>query len=432
MRKLPIIVAAALLAAPLLTAPPAAADEPTTVEQLKQRILERSDQRQRRSTESGETGTLALPDGGAGNGIYQVYVDQGSALAPGAFTVLTGEDNAAGEGHNVLFGNGVPGTSYMIIRRTAEDGTVTDLVQGQLLTHPTEESLDAYYRFTRPIDGGTGFVSTWRPYFATITQRVEVVGSTQANSRVEVSTTITPSESYPNDDYQVQYIWDVATGVDDGPALQELTGTSQFSPYVPVITEERLIEDTTRIAVVDNESNVAGPSPALATAVSATGTVESMKFACWPDAIYAEFGAYEVWDQYDISTPDSECVNSDGDNDSAVVTVFPTSNEVTASLAMTPGNPYPTKITARPVLLRLLPAFRATLVDQAEGEPLAGKKINFLVGSTVRCSAVTNAQGVAQCGSLTDALAAVVGLGYTARFAGGAIWAATSDRGGIA
>jgi hypothetical protein len=259
-----------------------------------------------------------------------------------------------------------------------------------------------------------------------------VVGTTQADSRVEVTTTIEPSEFYPDEKFQVQYIWDVAAGIDDGPALQELTAGSQFSPYAPVIDHEKLITDTTRIAVVDNEDNVTGPSPALATAVSATGPVESMKYVCWPDAIYAEFGAYEVWDQYDVSTPASECVNSDGDNDSAVVTVFPTSTEVTASLAMTPANPYPTKITARPVLLRLLPAFRATLVDQAEGKPLAGKKINFLVGGSVRCSAVTNAQGIAQCGTLTDALAAVVGLGYTARYAGGAIWAAASGRGGVA
>jgi hypothetical protein len=427
MRKLPIFIAAALLAAPLFVAVPAAAEEPSQAAQLKQAILQRNDHRDRR-----QASTLASPGGGAGNGVYQVYVDQGSALAPGSFTVLTGKDNAAGEGHNVLFGNGVPGTSYMIIRQTSKDGTITDWVQGQLLTHSSERSLDEWYVATEPI-GTRGFISTWDTfYFGTVTQRVEVVGATQADSRVEVTTTVEPSEFFPDEEFQVQYIWDVATGVDDGPALQELTATSQFSPYAPVINNERLIEDTTRIAVVDNEDNVAGPSPALATAVSATGPVESMKFACWPDAIYAEFGAYEVWDQYDVSTPDSECVNSDGDNDSAVITVFPTSTEVTASLAMTPGNPYPTKITSRPVLLRLLPAFRATLVDQAEGEPLAGKKINFLVGSTVRCTAVTNAQGVAQCGTLTDALAAVVGLGYTARYDGGAIWAKSSDRGGIA
>ncbi len=429
MRKLPIVIAAALLAAPLLTAVPASADEPTKVEQLKQRIVERSDQRDRRSTAGGKAGTLALPDGGAGNGIYQVYVDQGSALAPGAFTVLTGEDNAAGEGHNVLFGNGVPGTSYMIIRRTDEDGVITDYVQGQLLTHATEISLDGDYEETEPI-GSSGFVTTWDPWFATISQRVEVVGGTQANSKVEVSTEIEPN--IDGDTFQIQYIWDVAVGADDGPALQELTATSQFSPYSPVINNERLIEGTTRIAVVDNEDNVAGPSPALATAVSATGTVESMKYVCWPDAIYAEVGEYEIWDQYDVSTPDSDCVNSDGDNDSAVVTVFPTGTQATATLAMTPGTPYPTKITAKPVLLRLLPAFSATLRDSGANQPLAGKKINFLVGSSVRCSAVTDAQGVAKCGSLTDALAAVLGLGYTARYDGGAIWAKTTAKGGIA
>lgn len=429
MRKLPIVLAAALLAAPLLGAVPAAAEPPSKIEQLKQRVLERGDRGGARSRTSK---TLAAPEGGAGNGIYQVHVDQGSALAPGSFTVLTGEDNAAGAGHNVLFGNGVPGTSYMIIRQTSKDGTITDWVQGQLLTHASERSLDEWYVSTQPI-GTTGFVSTWDTfYFGSVTQRVEVTGTTQVNSRVEVTTTIEPSEFFPDEKFQVQYIWDVATGADDGPALQELTGSSEFSPYAPVINNERLIEGTTRIAVVDNEDSVAGPSPALATAVSATGTVESMKYACWPDAIYAEFGAYEVWDSYDVSTPGSECVNTDGDNDSAVITTFAGGTEAKASLAMTPGTPYASTIDARPVLLRLLPAFKATLTDKASGKPLAGRKINFLVGSTVRCTAVTDAKGVAACGTLTDALAAVVGLGYTARYPGGAIWATSADRGGIA
>lgn len=419
MRKLSIMIAAVLITAPLLLGQASA--EPRELSgQLKERLLQR------------QARTLASATEDAGNGIYRVHVEQAwDGLAPGSFTVLTGADNPAGAGHNVLFGNGVPGTSYMIIRRTDEDGAITDHVQGQLLTHATEVSLDSSYRSTTPI-GTTGFASTWDTSFGRVEQRVEVVGTTQADSRVEVTTTIEPYDWLPDDTFQVQYLWDVAIGADDGPALQQLTATGAFSPYEPVITTEQLIKDTTRVAVVDNESNVAGPSPALATAVSATGPVESMKYVCWPDAIYAEFGAYEVWDQYDVSTPASECVNSDGDNDSAVVTVFPTSTEVTASLAMTPANPYPTKITARPVLLRLLPAFRATLVDQAEGKPLAGKKINFLVGGRVRCSAVTNAQGIAQCGTLTDALAAVVGLGYTARYAGGAIWTAASGRGGVA
>ncbi|NYE72059.1 hypothetical protein [Microlunatus parietis] len=414
MRKLLITAVAAALVASLLGAPTAVAEE-RPHEQLKQRVLQP------------RARTLAA-DEGTGNGIYRVHVERERGLAPGTFTVLTGPDNPAGEGLNVLFGDGVPGTSYMIVRQSTDDGEITDWVQGQLITHATERSLDEYYWYTETLD--SGYVSYWSSiWFGTISQRVEVVGKTQADTRVEVTTTVDPERA---DELQVQYIWDVATGADDGPALQQLTATSQFSPYAPVINNEKLLTDTTRIAVVDNEDNVAGPSPALATAVTATGGVESMQYVCWPDAIYAEFGAYEVWDQYDISTPDSECVNTDGDNDSAVIMTFETGSEVSASLAMTPGTPYPTAIDARPVLLRLLPAFRATLTDRAEGEPLAGRKINFLVGSTVRCSAVTNAAGVASCGTLTDALAAVLALGYTARYPGNAIWASSSDKGGIA
>lgn len=415
MRKLPIFAISALLTASLLSAPTAAAEEPLH-EQLKQRILQP------------KARTLAL-DEGAGNGIYRVHVEGHDGLAPGTFTVLTGEDNPAGEGLNVLFGNGVPGTSYMTVRQTDGDGNITDWVQGQLITHADERSLDDYYWYTEDLD--TGFVTHWSSiWFPDISQRVEVVGSTAADSRVEVTTTIA-LEDAPNDQFQVQYIWDLAVGQDDGPVLQELPGDAAFSPYEPVITTERVFEDSTRLAVADNDGNPVPPN--LATEVATSSDVESIKYACWPDAIYAEFGEYEVWDAYDVSTTDSDCINTDGDNDSAVVTVFAAGQQsVTGTLAMTPPEPYSTKINAKPVLLRLTPAFSATLTDAAEGEPLASKEIEFVVGRTVRCTAVTDENGVATCGTLTDALAAVLALGYTARYGGGAIWAAISDRGGIA
>lgn len=415
MRKLLIIAFGTLLAVSLLSAPPAVAEE-RPHEQLKQRILQP------------RARTLAV-DEGAGNGIYQVHVERERALAPGTFTVLTGEDNPAGQGLNVLFGNGVPGTSYMIIRQTDEDGNTTDWVQGQLITHATEMSLDDEFWYTEDL-GSTGFISHWRADFGAVSQRVEVVGTTPADSRVEVTTTIDPRWA-PNDQFQVQYIWDVAVGADDGPVLQELPGDAAFSPYESVITTERVFEDSTRLAVADNDGNPVPPN--LATEVATSSDVESIKYACWPDAIYAEFGEYEIWDKYDVSTTDSDCVNTDGDNDSAVVTVFAAGQEsVTGTLAMTPPKPYATKIKAKPVLLRLTPAFSATLTDELEGEPLAERKITFLVGNRVRCTAVTNSDGVAKCGNLSDALAAVLGLGYTARYEGGAIWAATSARGGIA
>lgn len=420
MRHLPIVVATALIAAPLLVSLPADAETGLTPQQLKERLLQR------------QTKALALPEGGAGNGIFQVYVEQSPVLAPGAFTVLTGPDNPAGEGQNVLFGNGVPGTSYLIIRRTTADGTVTDYVQGQLLTHATEVSLDSDYEYTEEI-GTTGYISHWGTDFGNVQEQVEVVGTTRADSTIEVTTTIDPLLAQPDDEFQVQYIWDVAIGADDGPVLQELPAGGAFEPFDPVVTTEQQVA-TTRLAVADNDGNAAPPN--LAIAVGATGSTDSVKYVCWTDAIYGEFGAYEIDPSYDVSTTDSTCTNSDGDNDSAVVTVWPTAlasggvMSVTSTLSMTPPAPHSTSMTAEPVLLRS-PPFTATLLDASNNAPLGGRTIEFLVGNTVRCTDVSDADGVASCGTFGDGLAATLALGYTARYAGGAIWSSVSAHGGL-
>lgn len=60
---------------------------------------------------------------------------------------------------------------------------------------------------------------------------------------------------------------------------------------------------------------------------------------------------------------------------------------------------------------------------------MPGRTIAFSVAGTVRCTAVTNASGVASCGTLADGLAATVALGYRATYAGGAIWAPVAANG---
>lgn len=422
------IIASLLTVIGFVAWPGQAMAEPTNASELKASVLARGSQ---------AFASRAAMSGGAGNGIFQVYVEHNSGLGQGSFTVLTGPNNPAGAGLNVLFGNGVPGTSYMIVRDTAPDGTSVDYVQGNLLTHDNEVSLDNFGGYTEAL-GTTGFRTTWfHPSFGRLVQDIIVHGTTQADSRVEVSTTISPKAGYEDHTFTVQYLWDVAIGEDDGPALQPQQATTVYRPYSPVETRESTVVDDS-LVVVDNDSNAVPPN--LAVGVSANGpswvsptAPDFVNYVCWPSAIYSPIGEYQIDDTYDIGTPASTCTNSDGEADAAIQSVWsveasaePTT--VSASLFMSPRTPYPTTMTATPVLLRT-PVFSATLSDSVK--PLAGKTVQFLVGNTVRCTAVTDVNGKAGCGTLIDRLIAVLSLGYTARYSGGAIWGPSSAKGGL-
>ncbi len=447
------LAVAAAVAGPL--SPAAHADDkggigPRTPAELKAAVVERAADLRRHLARSApsDTGTAtgavtpaALPPGGVGNEIFQVYVEQNAGLGAGAFTVLTGPGNAAGAARNVLFGDGIPGTSYLIIRDEAPDGTTTDYVQGQLLTHPNEVSLDDYSPDVTPL-GSTGFRTTWFGFpSGTLTQDVIVHGTTQADSTVEVTVRLDPSADAADHTFSVQYLWDVALGEDDGPALQAQPANAEFRPFAPVVINEATLADTDdSLAVVDNDANPDTPTLAIGTTISgpawvtpAPTTPATTTYVCWPQAIYAPIGEYQPDPTLDISTPASSCEGPEGGNDSAIEQVWSADGSapitVSASLFMSPRTPYSTAMTATPVLLHS-PAFSATLTDTAGG-PTPGRLVEFSVGSTVRCTAITNENGVARCGTLADALAATLALGYTARYPGGAIWAPASANGGL-
>lgn len=378
-----------------------------------------------------------------GNDIFRLVVEQTEGLGVGSFTVLTGPKHPAGEGRNVLFGNGTPGTSYMVLRHFDREWRpgetfLTDWVQGSLQTHPTEEPLDRLLDKVEPI-GTSGYRITWRGGYFKLTQEIVVHGTTAADSSVEVTTRIDPEGD--DDTFQLQYLWDVALGADDGPVLQPQTASSTYRPFAPVSTTEQLLPTATdSVALADNDQNGAPPSLAIGVTGSGPGWVtptptapESVKYVCWPEAIYAKYGGYDPDDGFDISTPSSGCTNSDGKNDSAVLLNW--SAEATAgqpitfsaSLFSAPRQPHAAVVdVAGPRAAK--PAFEATLTDSATGRAVVGRKLAFSIGtgSNVTCTAVTDAAGEASCGDIGDGLAAILAGGYTARFGGDAIWAGTS------
>jgi hypothetical protein len=83
-------------------------------------------------------------------------------------------------------------------------------------------------------------------------------------------------------------------------------------------------------------------------------------------------------------------------------------------------------ISARVVLLRL----GATL-KTVSGTPLVGKQIDFTIGTKFICSALTDVNGFATCGTRSDGLAATLNLGYRAVFNGDADYSPSADTGSL-
>ncbi|WP_131740199.1 hypothetical protein [Actinomadura roseirufa] len=362
---------------------------------------------------------------GVGNGVFQVYATPAGRPGAGQFTVTTGTANPAGPGRDVLFGQGAPGTSYMIVRDVDDNGT--DYVQGQMLTHANERSLDDYPSY-QSVSGNT-ITTSWSPPSLTIDQTVSVTGTTAADTRVTVTTKIYDFHTAKHR-FRIQYLWDTAIGADDGPAVQPRPAGTPYRPFDPVIGVEHTAatggEDT---VVVDDDANT-GP-PTLAVAVSGTGrpqaVPETVKYVCWPDAVYAPLGEYVTDDTRDISGSGSGCRNANGAADSALALVWSAnaaqgSPEVAASLRMSPPTPHPTTMKAGPLSLG---SATAALTDTATGKPLAGRAVRFTSGAS-SCAKVTDASGHATCGGLLGGL-----LGYDVAYAGGAVWGPSSDHGGL-
>ncbi|GAA4624283.1 hypothetical protein GCM10023196_023810 [Actinoallomurus vinaceus] len=389
--------------------------------QVKSRVLRTSKALARRAGS-------ALPTGGFGNGVFQVYeTPAGGRAGVGQFTVMTGTDNPAGAGRDVLFGQGAPGTTYMIVRDVTAG---VDYVQGQMLTHANEVSLDDRVASQRTT--GTTRTTTWQAGPFALRQEVSVTGDTAANSQVTVTTTISDFNT-PRHRYQIQYLWDTEIGADDGPVIQPRTAGVPFGPFDPTIGVEQTSTAAGDTIVVDGHVN-SGP-PSLAVALSGSGNPQaapdSVKYLCWPDAIFAPLGGYVTDNTRDISDPRSDCLNAQGNADSAVEYLWSADASkdpfgvvtVAASLRMSPPTPYATTLHAGGISLG---SATATLTDTATGRPIAGRTLKFSAGSRTACDVVTDAAGKATCGGLLSGL-----LGYDVGYAGDAIWAPSTAHGGL-
>lgn len=230
----------------------------------------------------------------AGNGIYNVDVDSEN----GQYTVTTGPSHPLGEGLNVLFGDGSPGTSFDTVRSYASH-TDYDLRDAPSSTVPL---------------GSTGFQTTYtisgEDNF-TVVQTVRVDGIKFEDSHVEVTTVVTNNGGAPVP-IGVRYLWDYQINEDDGPTFQ------QNSPDGPVLlTEQEFLSPSFGYYTI--EDNDVSPSPPTFDVLgTVTGPASAdpvpptlLKNVSWPEAVDTAFDY----------TTGSEIVSSKetGPNDNAVL-----------------------------------------------------------------------------------------------------------------
>ncbi|HEX8754066.1 MAG TPA: hypothetical protein VF731_11690 [Solirubrobacterales bacterium] len=177
----------------------------------------------------------------AGNGFYNVDVNNET----GQYTVTTGPSHPLGEGLNVLFGGGTPGTSFDTLRSYTGGGTGNDY---KLPSVPGS--------VTVPL-GATGFRTTYtineNGDAFTVVQTVQVDGSGYEDSHVEVTTVITNS-AVVSKTIGVRYLWDYQVNLDDGPTFR------QDNPTGPVLLSEQEFPSPS-FEYYTIEDNDVSPSP---------------------------------------------------------------------------------------------------------------------------------------------------------------------------
>ncbi|HEY2896465.1 MAG TPA: hypothetical protein VGJ12_04955, partial [Gemmatimonadaceae bacterium] len=249
-----------------------------------------------------------------GNSFYQVFVDADQAPGIGEYTIITGPNHpvtiSTGSPQNVLFGDGMPGTSYnsffSYTTGTVYVATDFNAAPNLVVLSPTTPGITAT---VTPI-GTTGFRTTYTlagppqtPDKLTIVQDVNTHGTTFESSTVEVTTTITNNGSAPVA-IGVRYLWDTQIGQDDGPTFQPL------NPDAAVLLTEKSFEPPTFgfYRIQDNNGNSTTPlfnvfgTVTQPTSVTPPPTPpDRLVNASWPAAVDLPF-AYTANPSLDVSS----------------------------------------------------------------------------------------------------------------------------------
>lgn len=280
----------------------------------------------------------------AGNTIYRVFVEDAFS-GIGQYTATTGPDHPSGAGQNVLYGDGSPGTSFNTIRSYT---TQTDYVQSSSNSTFTVIQLDPFA--TTELIGTTGVRTIYElpgspdtPDKLTITQDVNVSGTTFQNSYIEVTTQITNNNTEAVQ-VGIRYLWDFEIGSDDGPTFQAI------NPDGAVFINETQFTPPNFLAyqMVDNDSNpnpptfiVFGTSTGPTTLVPTPSTPNLLQYGSWPASIGTAFD-YTINPNTNVADPpinDSDVLYYFGHNQETAITIMPGASVIrSASLFATkPG-----------------------------------------------------------------------------------------------
>jgi Ca2+-binding RTX toxin-like protein len=263
----------------------------------------------------------------AGNGIYNVYVDDTN----GQYTATTAAGHPSGNGLNVLFGDGGPGTTFNSLRSyTTSTNYTQDGTGGSVDLGPLSS--------TAPL-GTTGFRTTYvlpgpstTPDTLTIVQDVLVNGTTFDNSTIEVTWRVTNNGSGPVN-IGVRYLWDYQIADDDGPTFQQqspdgsvLLNEADFAP--PAFEFYRIQDNNGATPTFNVLGTVTGPASVSPTPVSPT----FLQNASWPNSHNTAFDyASSGTDVSSPSGPDDEAVLYYWGNTAGNAIAIPAGGTFTAS-----------------------------------------------------------------------------------------------------
>jgi hypothetical protein len=273
----------------------------------------------------------------AGNDIYRVHVIDETEAAVGCYTATTGSRHPSGEGLNVLFGDGVPWSSFTTVRSF---DTGTDYVMGDGASDPIAGTvgLDAYGVVT-PL-GSRGIRTTYTlpgppvtPDAFVVVSDVAVEGDTFEASRISVTTSVT-NRGGGTARVGVRYLWDYQIGLDDGPTFRTI------SPAGGLIGTEAEFRSPSidSYRITDNDMNPAPPTfDILGTVRGPAGLSPTppdlLQYVAWPNASTTSFdyavdplqdvaSLFPEWDAYSV-------------NDSAVLYFF--GRDRANALSIAPG-----------------------------------------------------------------------------------------------
>lgn len=264
-------------------------------------------------------------------------------MGVGLYTVTTAAAHPLGAGSDVLYGSGLPGTSFNTIRSYT---TGTDYVQvsGALpASGNAVVSLDPFATVSR-LDS-TGLRTKYElpgppvtPDGLTIYSDVQVQGASFKDSRVEIRTTVR-NHGLAAVRIGVRHLADVRIENDDGPGVRFL------SPGAWTQTTEGLIPSNhAMFAVEDNDMiNLAPPTYRIVTRyASPDGLTKSrwpeiVQFNCWASSFFTAFD-YPITAGRDIARLlffSSDCRGTAG-GDSAIGYYWGATRE--NSIAVYPGS----------------------------------------------------------------------------------------------